>query len=139
MSKRTATILSISTLIVGLITGGWIVAAWFNNAAKQLIRHTVEISIQSRVSKIDVEVEELKYLRVNQTTNAINSLEFNLEGDLIELEPFVINSNLFKSEKWNIEVLQKVIDYRNQFPYKTNPDVETNVAEVLNALGAQKN
>jgi hypothetical protein len=139
MNRPIVIFVAIVALIVGVIAGGFGVAINLNNSAKHLMAKNYADQIQLLTSKINTEIEELRYLRASQTTNAIESLEFHLEGDLIQLEPFVANPRMFKNEKWNVEVLEKVKDYRAQFPYKTNPDVEKNVAEVFTVLEVQTN
>jgi len=62
----------------------------------------------------------------------------NLELNLISLEPCVVNPNDLKNDSWNIEVLQKVRDYRAEFPFITN-SVAGNVAEIFAVLNVQTN
>src|SRR5580692_7407300 len=93
MSKRAVIILTVIALIIGVVAGGWGVAAFFNHAAKRIIQHTNEVSIHSHIAGANEAVDALKYLRAGHTTNAVESLEMNLELNLIYLEPCVVNPN----------------------------------------------
>jgi hypothetical protein len=63
--------------------------------------------------------------------------ELLLEGDLINLEPFAADRSDFMSYPSYIDALREVKTYRTEFPYKINPDVEKNVAEVFTELDGQ--
>jgi hypothetical protein len=139
MKKATAIILIGTGLVIGMAAGAVGIAMVTNKAARQVIHYTFESDIDSLLSKADAETEALTYLRAGQTTNAVKSLDDNLETDLIKLAPYATVSNEFKSNPWRGEILRKTMEYRAQFPYKTNPYVETNVNILLDLSDAMTN
>ena len=139
MSKLRIIGLTTIALVVGVIAGGWFVAAYLNYVAKETNRLSYQVTVQSRVARADDAVRVLRYLRGGQISNAVETIEFNLENYLIYLEPRFVDPNILKSVPWNLEVLQNVKDYRAKFPYKTNPDVARSVAEVFSVLNVQTN
>jgi predicted PurR-regulated permease PerM len=139
MKKTVAISFTIAAFILGLITGGLVVAAKFNTGVRQLIRHFTQTEIQLRISKVNTETESLGYLRSNQTTNALKSLEDDLEMNLSELDVFTMASNQLAGDSWNMEVLQKAKDYREQFPYGTNAFYKTTETHLFTVLNSQTN
>jgi hypothetical protein len=143
MSKRVIILLAVIALIIGVVAGSWSVAAIYNRRISRMVidfnHHTTQLEIQWRTSDAETTVDRLRILRAGKTTNAIEWLEHDVEIDLISLEPFVTDPSDFRSYPSYIGALQEVRNYRNQFPYKTNPSVETNVAEVFSLLDVQTN
>jgi hypothetical protein len=143
MSKRAIILLAVIALIIGIVAGSWSVAAIYTRRINRMVNdfnhHTSQLEIQWRTSDAEITVGHLKTLRAGETTNAIKWLEFDLEIDLISLEPFIADPSDFKSDPSYIKALQEVRDYRAQFPYKTIPSAETNVAEVFSLLDVQTN
>jgi hypothetical protein len=143
MSNRTTSILAVIALIIGAVAGGWSVAAIYNRRISRLVtgfnHHTSQLEIQWRTSDAELTIDRLRTLRAGETTNTIKWLEHDLEIDLISLEPFIADPSDFKIDPSYIGALQEVRDYRIQFPYKTNPSVDTNMAEVFSLLDVQTN
>jgi hypothetical protein len=143
MSKRTIIILTAIALLVGVVAGGWSVAVIYSHRTDRLIvdykHHENQIAIGSLTADAAIRVHELRHLRAGNTTNVIAEEELHLEGDLINLELFVADRSDFMSYPSYIDALREVKTYRTEFPYKTDPSVETSVTEVFTLLDVQTN
>lgn len=143
MSKRAAIILAVIALIIGIVAGSCGIAAIYKYRINRLVtdfnHHTHQLLIQWATSDAETRVGDLRTLRAGDTTNAIKWLEHDVEIDLISLEPYITDPSEFKSDPSHIGALQKVRDYRAQFPYRTDSSVETSVAEVFAVLNVQTN
>jgi hypothetical protein len=141
MSKRAIIILTVIALLVGLVAGGWSAAAIYSHRTNRLVmdyKHREnQMAIASPTADAEIRVHELRHLRAGNTTNVIVEEELLLEGDLINLEPFAADRSDFMSYPSYIDALREVKTYRTEFPYKINPDVEKNVAEVFTELDGQ--
>ena len=113
MSKKAAIILAVAALLVGVIAGGWSVAALYG-------RITSRVVIGSLTSDASMAVVQLKHLRAGDTTNVIELMEIKLDGDLIGLTPFIDDPRELKSDPVYFDTLRHVRDYRTQFPHKSD-------------------
>ena len=133
MSKRAAIILAVVALIVGAVAGGWSVAVFYD-------RFTSWLVIGSLTADASTTVSDLRYLRAGDTTNVVELLEIKLDGDLIGLVPFLADPRQFKRDPSYIKTLQRVRDYRAQFPHKSDsPEVDEGAAKAFNLLDGQTN
>lgn len=118
MSKRAAIILTVAALLVGVVAGGWSVAALYG-------RLTSRVIIGSLTSDASMTVAQLKHLRAGDTTNVIELMESKLDGDLIGLTPFIADPHDLKSDPVYFDTLRHVRDYRARFPHKSElPDTD---------------
>jgi hypothetical protein len=131
MSKRTAIILAVAALIVGVVAGGWSVAFYYN-------RVTSWVVITKMTSEATMSVAEIKMLRAGQVTNTTELLETTIDGDLVGLTPFLTDRREFDRDPSNIKALQTVKDYRAKFPRKTDSaEFDANVAKAFDLLDGQ--
>jgi len=143
MNKRSATVLAVVALIVGVVAGGWSVAAVYKHRINRMIAdykyQKNEMGIGRLTADADRRVFQLRYLRAGNTTNVIKDEEFELENDLIDLELYLPDSNEFRSYPPYMDSLRDVKAYRAQFPYKWPSSVEEGVSEVFTLLDVQTN
>ena len=133
MSKRAAIILAVAALFVGVVAGGWGVGVFYSRLTGRLV-------IGSLTSDAVTSVVELKHLRGGDTTNTIELLEIRLDGDLIGLTPFLDDRRALDRDPSYIRSLQKVKDYRTQFPRKSDsPELDAGADKVFDLLNAQTN
>jgi len=133
MSKRVAIIIAAAAFLVGVVAGGWSVGAFYNRLTSRLL-------IGSLTSDAITTVDDLRRLRAGDATNVVELLEIKLDGDLIGLDTFLADPREFTRDPLYVKSLQKVRDYRTEFPHKTDsPDVDRGVAEAFTLLDAQTN
>lgn len=131
MSKRTAVILAVAALIVGILAGGWSVAFFYS-------RFTSLMVLSSLSGEASTSVAELRWLRAGDTTNVIELLEIHLDGDLIGLTPFLNDRSAFNRDPMYIKSLQTAKDYRTQFPRKSgSPDLDAAADKAFDLLNGQ--
>jgi len=131
MSKRAAIILAVAALFVGVVAGGWGVGVFYS-------RFTGRLVIGSLTSDAVMSVAELKMLRAGSNTNASELLEIRLDGDLVGLTPFLADRREFDRDPSNIKALQKVRDYRTQYPRKSgSPELDAGADKAFDLLNGQ--
>ena len=132
VSKPAAIILAVVALLVGVVAGGWSVAAFHG-------RLTSRLFISSLTLDTSTTVDTLRRLRAGDTPNAVELLEIQLDGDLIGLGTFFIaDPRELKRDPSYSRTLQMARDYRAQFPRKSrSPKIDEDVAKAFTLLDEQ--
>jgi hypothetical protein len=129
MSKQTA-IVSIVAFLVGAVAGGWSVAAFYG-------RFTNRLTVVSLTAECGTTVHTLSLLRSGDTTNAVESLELKLDGDLIGLGGFLTPDQL-KRDPTVKQILQMTRDYRGKYPRQSDSgEVAQGVARAFTLLNEE--
>jgi hypothetical protein len=143
MKKRTVIIIATVTLVVGATVGGLIIANIYSRRINRIVadyeRHMNDMAVGGAAIDAGITAQMLTSLRSGDITNVIRDEEGFLESDLIKLEFSATNRADFISYPPYVDSLREVKVYRDKFPYKTNPDVEKNVAQVFDLLDGQTN
>jgi hypothetical protein len=132
MSKKAAIILAVAALIIGVVAGGWSVAFFYGRFTSWMVTGNL-------TSDAVRSVAEIKMLRADQTTKAIEFLEMRIDGDLIGLTPFLADRQEFTRDPSNIMALQTVKDYRTKFPRKSDSaELDADADKAFDLLNGQK-
>jgi hypothetical protein len=132
MSRRASIILAIACLIFGLMAGGWSVAAYWAYSTNQFC-------ISTLTAEAGNDLAELELLRAGKTTNAVELMEVNLDGDLIGFGGFLRDPHELKRNPLNVKILQRARDYRARFPHGSgSAEVDEAIAKAFHLLDGQK-
>jgi len=128
MSKKKAIILAVCSLIAGLLCGGWGLGFAFVGYLNFTQR------AQKAVPYVGAweDLRALRNLRNGDTNSAIESLESQLDSNLVELWIWHKDTPLEKRDLHLLKLVSEVRDYRTKYPRaKQLPEIEQMVAEVL--------
>jgi hypothetical protein len=133
MSKRVAIIFAVVSLLIGIAVGGWTVAYVYGHL-------TTRLAVSQLTAEASMTTATLKCLRAGETTNAVEILELQLDGDLLQLGSYLDDPHEITSDPTYIKTLQIVKDYRTQFPRKSRSiEVDAGADKVFGLLNGQTN
>jgi hypothetical protein len=131
ISRRASIFLALASFFVGLFAGGGSVYAYWENLTNQLCLSAVKAQTQNAVG-------DLNWLRAGKTTNVVDLLEVNLDGDLIGLVGFLHNPHELRGDVVSVKILQMAKEYRTRFPHKSgSSQVDEAVANAFHLLDGQ--
>jgi hypothetical protein len=135
MSKTKAITLACCTLIAGLVCGGWSTGVLFASYVKFTAQGNKAVPYVGTAWNL----RDLENLRNGDTNSAIESLESQLDGNLVELWIWNKDTPAGKRDAHLLKLLSKVRDYRTEYPRaKQLPEIERTVAEVLSWGGSKQ-
>jgi hypothetical protein len=126
MKKYLIILLSIVTLVIGLVVG-WFVSAHF------YIRQIESYMKTSAYNSLSERGRVLIDLRAGKTNEAAETLETLMDGDILVFGSFLRDSPADSSRPEEIRLLTTVRDYRAAHPWKSPayPDIDKGVADVF--------
>jgi hypothetical protein len=128
MSNTKAIILACISLILGIVIGGGLVGYWtvrYMKFAALAMEAVSESGAAQSVMRLDD-------LRRGDAQFPVESLEVQLDSDLIGLWGFYKDTPADKRDAHLLKLLAKIRDYRAKYPRKTeHPEIDQTVAEVL--------
>ena len=133
MSKQATAIIAVVSFVSGALVATWCAVAFYTQLTSQLV-------VGSSTSDAVMTVFELRSLRANNATNAVESLEIKLDVDLIGLTTYLGKPYGFNRDPSYAKALQMVRDYRIEYPHKSVvPEVDAGVTNALKLLDGQTN
>jgi hypothetical protein len=127
MDKKLAVTLIVAAFLVGAVGTGVTVGYFYNRMAARLV-------YLSETEKAGMNVGVLNQLHANNTTNAIQLLDIELDGSLITLW-FFRNEITPSDRDVTLGVLRKVKEYRTKFPHEfDDPTFVETVSNVLSLV-----
>jgi hypothetical protein len=134
MSRARIIVLAFCSLVAGFICGGLLVGFAFGYYAKVTSAGMKAEPYTGAWQTLNV----LKNLRNGDTQVAIESLEFQLDGNLVLLWGWNKDTPVGKRDPHLLKLLSDVRDYRSNYPRaKKYPEMEGPVTEVLSWTDAQ--
>jgi hypothetical protein len=128
MSKTKAIILACGTLVLGIVVGGLLVGFVFGWYLKFTASGMEARACTSAAQSIRL----LEHLREGDAQSRIDSLEVQLDGDLVSLWAFYKDAPPGKRDPHFLKLLGKIRDYRAKYPHTTgHAELDHTVAEVL--------
>ena len=116
------------SLTLGIVIGGGLVGYWTAQYMKFAASSMTAVSYTGAAQS----VMRLDHLRRGDTQFPIESLEVQLDGDLIGLWGFYKDTPVDKRDAHLLKLLAKIRDYRAKYSRKTeHPEIDQSVAEVL--------
>jgi hypothetical protein len=112
MSKRTAIILAVASLIIGAVIGALAAADFYGRAAERTI-------ISSLTAETCTTLSTLKFVRAGKFESALELQEIKLDGDLTGLGVLLPDSRELK-EPMYLKTVHMAQDYRVRFPRGNN-------------------
>jgi hypothetical protein len=128
MSKTKAIILASISLTLGIVIGGGLVGYWTVRYMEFTASSMKAVSYTGAAQS----VMRLDHLRRGDAQFPVESLEVQLDSDLIGLWGFYKDTPGHKRDAHLLKLLAKIRDYRAKYPRKTeHPEIDQTVAEVL--------
>jgi hypothetical protein len=116
MNKKLAIVLIFVAFVIGAIGGAWAMRSFYNS-------FILRFASSGETSKIINDVTVLTWIRKNDVTNAVEFLENDLDGSLMDFSILVNDVPKSKIDPQDLKSLRIAKSYRDKFPY-TNEDVE---------------
>jgi len=128
MTKTKAIILASGTFLLGIIIGGLLVGYVFVQYLKFSGSGMEAQAYTSAAQSLRV----LDYLRQGDAQSPIESLEVQLDGDLVSLWGFYKDTPADRRDPHLLKLLAKVRDYRAKYPHKTgHAEMDQTITAVL--------
>jgi hypothetical protein len=132
MSKTKAIILAGCALILGVVGGALITRHVLICGFLAYMKLTSSGMEATSYTGAAQSVMLLDHLRRGDAQFPVESLEVQLDGDLIGLWAFYKDTTADKRDAHLLKLLAKIRDYREKYPRKTeHPEIDQTVAEVL--------
>ena len=128
MSKTKAIFVATISLTLGIVIGGSLVGYW----TVRYIKFAASATKAESYTDAAQSVMRLDHLRRADAQFPIESLEAQLDGDLIGLWGFYKDTPADNRDAHLLKLLAKIRDYRAKYPRRTeHPEIDQTVAEVL--------
>lgn len=126
MKKSVTILLSVATLIIGLVSG-WFASAHFYNRWIESYMKTSEYNNLGQRCRVLVE------LRTGKTNEAAKTLETLMDGDILAFGSFVRDAPPDEHRAADMKLLATVRDYRTAHPWQAAgyPDIDKGVAGIF--------
>jgi hypothetical protein len=123
-------------LVIGLLIGG--TAGWFA-AGRYYSRWAQQFVSAGALPELGDAYHPLKALRAGDTNEAIDLLEIQLDGAIIQLSAMVPEERDEKMKAAYVRALTRVREYRAAYPRKTGiADLDEGVVDALSSFATNK-
>jgi len=128
MSKVKAVVIACSAVLAGIVIGGLLVGYACIRTIKFINSGNEARAYTSAAQSFML----LDQLRRGDVQSPIDSLEVQLDGDLISLWGYHKDAPADKRDPHLLKLLAKVRDYRAKYPHRIqHPELDRTIAEVL--------
>jgi hypothetical protein len=132
MSKPATILISLVTLLVGILVGGWTANKYHRDSNTRLILGNLNAEACSTVFT-------LQFLQTGRTTNAVAFLEEKLDCDLIGFSGIMLaEPHELNRDPSYLTTFEAVKEYRTRFPHKSDsPEIDAEADKAFDLLNGQ--
>ena len=109
MSKQRAFLLIVSTLILGVVGGGYATSRWYQ-------QYLYRFCADSAAVQIEKDHTTLYYFRTGDTNKAVQLVEIDLDGQMAVLESTLREIPRSRRDTNDLVILEHARAYREAFP-----------------------